>query len=272
VPTARGAAPHQEAQKKIDPTKRVRLHSGPTYDLTYHVNSFPTHAPAERFRSIVNGVLRALWWHSRVDGPPPGPAGRLLAGPLLFLVWQRLREAAVRLTDLAARHAAGTLPKPRPPRATPPDPDPPSDPAARPARPPRHRPDPSLPGGFGWLLRHAPGLAIYRPHLIRLLADPELAALAAAAPQVARPVRSLCRMLGVRPPPGLFPKRKPRPPGPAQRAARAEAAQRREERARRRADLAALDARLFPPRWRFWPPWVRRPRHRRAGRAPPSPA
>jgi hypothetical protein len=60
-----------------------------------------------------------------------------------------------------------------------------------------------------------------RPQFQALLADPELAAMATAAPQVGRLVRPLCRMLAITPPPGFAlrprrprpkPEAKPKPP------------------------------------------------------------
>jgi hypothetical protein len=60
-----------------------------------------------------------------------------------------------------------------------------------------------------------PEAAAFGAQLQHLLADPEMAALVAAAPQAGRVLRPLCRMLGVRPPPGpLAPPSRPRAPAP----------------------------------------------------------
>jgi hypothetical protein len=111
-----------------------------------------------------------------------------MAGPVIILIWTRLRRAAARFAALAARVRAGALPSPAPlrPRA-----------ASRPARP---RPPHRLPGGFAWLVRLAPEAACFGGQLQHLLSDPEFAALLAAAPQMGRVLRPLCRMLGVDPP------------------------------------------------------------------------
>jgi hypothetical protein len=83
-----------------------------------------------------------------------------MAGPVIILIWTRLRRAAARFAALAARVRAGALPSPAPlrPRA-----------ASRPARP---RPPHRLPGGFAWLgpagaggglLRGAVAASLVRP-------------------------------------------------------------------------------------------------------------
>ena len=49
-----------------------------------------------------------------------------------------------------------------------------------------------------------PEVVQYRGHLMDLLHDPEMVALIQAAPEaMGRPLRSLCRLLGLRPPPIL---------------------------------------------------------------------
>jgi hypothetical protein len=56
----------------------------------------------------------------------------------------------------------------------------------------------------------------YASQLEYLLRDPEMAALVAAAPaSLGRPLRSLCRMLGLTPPPILAPPPRPAKPKPA---------------------------------------------------------
>ena len=135
---------------------------------------------------------------------------RGLAGPVIVLIWGRLRR-------MAARFAAAAIPA-IPGRASRPVPSSPAQ-----SRPASSRPGadgrPRLPGGFGWLIRLSPAAACHGGQLQRLLADPEMAALLAATPRMARVLRPLCRMLAVEPPPGLL-----GPPNRARRpAARAEA-------------------------------------------------
>jgi len=67
-----------------------------------------------------------------------------------------------------------------------------------------------------------PETAVYRSQLQFLFADPEMAALMAAAPAaIGRPLCSLCRMLGVLPPKILAPPAETRaPPAPKREAIR----------------------------------------------------
>ncbi len=136
--------------------------------------------PADRFALIIGGLRRAIAARS-------GGAGG--AAPLLMLLWTRLLRLSGRFARLAARVAAGTASPRRPasPRR-----------AAGRSRPPYRR----LPRGFAWLPRQVPEAAAYGSQLRHLLADPEMAALIAAAPQAGRLLRPLCRTLGIRPPPG----------------------------------------------------------------------
>jgi hypothetical protein len=154
----------------------------------------PTDA-ADRLARIVEALCRAV----------AARGGRGLAGPLIILVWGRLRRLAARFTALAARVRAGRV-APRPDPRT----------GRR-----RSRRDPAklLPERFAWLVRVAPGAAAGAAQLQHLLLDPDMAALIAAAPQAGRILRPLCRMLGVIPPPALARPRRPRQPatptGPA---------------------------------------------------------
>ncbi len=140
--------------------------------------ALPT-TPTDRFAGILDGLCRAV--AARGGGPDR------LAGPLVILIWTRLRRLAVRFAALAARIAAGRqrrILSRRPPR-----------PAQR--RPSQRR----LPYGPGWLLHVVPQARAYGSQLQHLMADPEFAALVDAAPQMRRLLRPLCRMLGVAPPP-----------------------------------------------------------------------
>ena len=120
---------------------------------------------------------------------------RGLAGPVIVLIWGRLRR-------MAARFAAAAIPAVSR-RASRPAPSRPAQ-----SRPALSRPGaearPRLPGGFGWLIRLSPAAACHGGQLQRLLADPEMAALLAATPRMGRLLRPLCRMLAVKPPPGLL--------------------------------------------------------------------
>jgi hypothetical protein len=159
--------------------------------------------PADRFALIIDGLCRVV----------AAQHARGLAGPMIILIWTRLRRAGTRFASLLARFEAGTLPAAaRPRRRTA------CRSAARPAAPgedgrgaeidrrsppqggsPARSSDasPRLPRGFGWLLRLTPETACGASQLQYFLSDPEVAALLAAAPRIARALRPLCRMLGV---------------------------------------------------------------------------
>ena len=153
-------------------------------------------APAERLASIIDLLCRIV---------AAQIAGRRLAGPLIILICSRLRRIAARFAGIAARLQSGRL---RRRSASPPRP---AQPATRPNRPDRKRP---LPHGFAWLVRLVPQAAAGASQLQYLLAEPDMAALIAAAPQAGRSLRALCWMLGVRPPPGVKPARRAPPAAP----------------------------------------------------------
>ncbi len=174
---------------------------GPLSPITSPVNNRTPRPPAERFATLTESVARAL----AAEGLRLG-----LVAPWLALVWCKLRSTGARILRIAAALEAGSL-RLRPPRPLPPLP-PPTD--EKPAHPqPRRK---GLPTGFGWLLRRVTALSFGRSQLEYLLAEPDMAELIQAAPQVAHHLRPVCRMLGVKPPPGLFPARRPprrtRPP------------------------------------------------------------
>ena len=162
----------------------------------------PTLPPAERFDRLVQGVAAAVAAQHK--------EGRLF-GTLLLLTWSRLRRAGVRVLALAAAYAAGTF-RSRPSRERPYRPRPKAPPEAAPAATPAAAEKPKLPSGFGWLLGRA-RVAFGRWQMADLLAQPDMQELIAAVPPIAHHLRPVCRMLGVKPPPGLFPpRRKPRRP------------------------------------------------------------
>jgi hypothetical protein len=106
-------------------------------------------------------------------------------------LWNYIGRTARRFDRVMARLAAGQLH--------------PATPRARTARPPSPRettprPPRGYPTNRDWLLaalRHE--AAGYGSQLNHLLSEPETAALIAAAPQAARLLRPLCRMLGISP-------------------------------------------------------------------------
>jgi hypothetical protein len=157
-------------------------------------------ALAERFAFLVEGLCRSVARQS---------AGGRIVGPLIVLIWSRLRRIGARFAGLVARVCAGTLPVVASARRRPV--------SRRPACPPRS--PRLLPRRFAWLLRLAPEAGPYHQELHDLLSQPEMAALVAGTPQMGRILRPLCRMLGVKPVPGLLlPRRAARAPAvsPAQ--------------------------------------------------------
>jgi hypothetical protein len=182
--------------------------------------------PAGRFALIIDGLCRVVAARERLpnSGSPFlanfGPRGwTRVAGPVIALIWSRLRRMAVRFTALAARLQAGTLRWPTrsvrrcertPERNVREEPS-----QGNPQRPASPAPRPRLPNDFGWLVRLAPETACYRGQLQHFLSDPEVEELLAAAPQMARVVRPLCRMLGVEVPKSLarVPIRRPQSAG-----------------------------------------------------------
>jgi hypothetical protein len=149
---------------------------------------------AERFGALLQYVSEAVGKRS----------GWALTPLLIGLIATRLRTIKWRFLHLAARIAAGTY---KPPIRS-------AAPRRNPAGQPRPAPpkDP-LPRKFGWLRPLiVPETVAFAGLLHGLFQDPEMVALMQAAPDaLGRPIRSLCRMLGVRPPPAvaLPPRRKP---------------------------------------------------------------
>ncbi len=150
----------------------------------------PPNSPAARLVLLLDELCAAIAARG---------AGGLLTKPLFFLLWGRLRRAAVRAIRIAARITAGTPPPAPRPRTTP-----------RPPRPPTLR----LPGGFAWVVVLVPGTAAFGTQLQGLLAEPELARLA-GDPAMRRLLNPLCRMLGVPARPSRPPRRPAAAPAPA---------------------------------------------------------
>jgi hypothetical protein len=144
--------------------------------------------PACRFALLIEGLQAAAAAEGDIGFVP-------LA--LISLIWRRLRRIAVGVAALFARFRAGTL------RAAAGAPRGPAPARAAPAAP-------VLPNRNAWLVPMVRGTLQWGPELEALLADPEVAAVLAAAPQLRRILRPLCRMLGVKPTQALA--LPPRPP------------------------------------------------------------
>jgi hypothetical protein len=149
--------------------------------------------PAERFARIVNVLFHAIALRRDTGW---------LAGPVAMLLWTRLGHLRERVTRLAARIAAGKgsgLPRRKP------------TPGVK-ERTPRRPPQRLLPRDVAWLIRLVPEAAAAGSQLRHLLADPDMAQFAAAAPQLGRLIGPLCRSLGVERPPCLLPPPRPKAP------------------------------------------------------------
>jgi hypothetical protein len=150
--------------------------------------SLPPPTPAEYFATLLAWLTRAVAAMSGGDRLP-----YLLIGQIAG----RLRNIKQRVARLAARIGAGRYVR----RTVAPHP--------RAAGP--RRADP-LPKKFGWLLPLVPDAICFRAQLETLLLEPATVELMQAAPaSLARPLRSLCRMLGLRPPSILALPPRPRP-------------------------------------------------------------
>src|SRR3984957_2897237 len=106
----------------------------------------------------------------------------------------RLKAFGSAVARLATRIEAGTFS----PRRSPPPRQPATEKKSRQRTP--------LPQGFAWLIKMVPETTASASQLQILLADPDMAALIAAAPaQMRRPLRSLCLVRSVALPPLLGP-------------------------------------------------------------------
>ncbi len=154
---------------------------------------------AQRYEVPIGRLCQVVAHHAGLN--------RLIA-MMLSLVWTRLRRMLTRLDRLALRWQAGKRLAPR---------------TRRPAEAkPRGVPvgpfaGVKLPRRRAWLLHLCPHATLGITTVEQMLADPEIAALVAAAPQAGRLLRPLARMYGLDLPEYLrLPKRprKPRPPKP----------------------------------------------------------
>ena len=132
--------------------------------------------------------------------------------PLIKLLWRRLRRMAHRFASIMARFHAGTLPAPSRSARQPPRTGPPGVRAAPVARAAPLARAASAGPAAARRVGHAEHFAtLVRPYeLAEMLADPDMAAQVAAAPQFGRVLRPLCDMLAVNPPPWLRLPRRPR--------------------------------------------------------------
>jgi hypothetical protein len=152
-------------------------------------------SPAVRFACVVNGLFQAIGVRREAG---------FLAGPVALLLANRLAHLRDRIRRLAARLASGKG------SGVPRRPATPSLAARTPRRPAR-----LMPRDLAWMIRLVPEAAASASQLRHLLADPEMAALIEAAPQMGRLLCPLCRGLGVHPPPALLPPPRPAKPRPA---------------------------------------------------------
>ena len=153
----------------------------------------------ERFGGFIARLKQAV-----ADGSGRNKA---LMGPITIVLWNYLSRVLRRLTAIHAQVAAGTLPAPRP-RA-----------ARRERQAPEARPaKPRIPGGHVFI----PYFVAHLHHAMReLMADPEMLALLAAAPQAGRILRPLWRRMTADPLPEILrlpkrPRRSRRPSEPAE--------------------------------------------------------
>jgi hypothetical protein len=149
---------------------------------------------SDRFALLIEELCRAI--AARI-------AGERMAGLFINLISEHLRRMSAGFAALVAAVRAGTLP------------------AATDARRPGFRPRAPrrVPHRFAWLLRLVPKIAPFGACLPDPPADPEMAALVSATPQVGRGPRLRCRRPGVRPAPGLLPTRATAAPAPSARRA-----------------------------------------------------
>jgi hypothetical protein len=197
----------------------------------------PTPPAAERFRQALNALLWLLSNQLYLGHRSmPRPLHQAISRRLMA-IRDRFRAVAERIREgkfKPRRPVTRTKPAEGPSPASPPDP--PHAEAAGPAdRPPAGSPPPGspppgslppsapaaspLPRKRGWLIPLLIPLHDANAHrnaFERLLADPEMQALLAAAPTaLGRSIRSLCWMLRLDPPKIVAPPKRPRPPKPS---------------------------------------------------------
>lgn len=149
-------------------------------------------------RRIIQDLYMTVCGHANVAGLPQ---------PLTAFILRRIRSLSERFLISAAK--AITLTKPQSPRRAP------SSPTSRETpRTPRPLPPYTLPTLHGWLRRLIPTHFIsgYGGQFEYQLLTPEITELLTQHPKLGRPLRPLCRMLGIHLPATLrLPKPSPQP-------------------------------------------------------------
>jgi hypothetical protein len=169
------------------------------------MNPTPPTSPVERLFAMLHRLLVDIG--GRVSWSTLSPL-------VVAVMHRRIQGNKFRIERIVTQIRAGTY---RPRRRTV-KPSTRASPNPRPPRPPS-----LLPATFGWLVPliparpeeywHANGI---RDGVESFLNHPEMVALVAAAPVgLGRPLRSICWMVGLRPPPHLAPLRPPKPPAEA---------------------------------------------------------
>ncbi len=167
-----------------------------------------TPTPQDRLSAFIRNLADVLF---SLGASYPGG---LLDHATIAMILSRILPIAHRVRAIAERVANGTLRRPPAPRTPSTNPKP---------RPPALRWPFRLRGTHAWLCRIAIQLNPLGTQLDRILRDPAMQALIAAAPQIRTILRPLCRMLGtttLKPPPPERPEppartEPPRPPRPA---------------------------------------------------------
>jgi len=141
----------------------------------------------DRLSQILDGLCGAV--AARIA---PGVAGWAMQVLMIRLVWTRIRRTEGRIKRMLALFQAGRLR----PAGVPEVRD--RERVTQPARTRAASPALGLPRSFAWLIPFVPYQAAgYASQLRYLLADPEMVALLAAAPQARRVLAPVCRMLGI---------------------------------------------------------------------------
>ena len=146
---------------------------------------------ADRFVLALEGLYRAVAARRRIS-VLAGRGTEVLAETLIILICTRIRRVEGRISRMLARFQAGKLRVWATERA--------GDGGGVPLAPVTRviRAENRLPRTFAWLLPLVPSDAAgFAAHLRMVLAEPEMVGLLAAAPQAARVLAPVCRMLGI---------------------------------------------------------------------------
>ena len=177
---------------------------------------FVTDPARLRLPALFNSLMEGLFADVRAAAAV-GIVGIWLNVPLIRVLWRRLHRMSRQFHSILARYHAGTLP---PPGNTPSGNTPSGSTPSRPARPrpaaaappPSDWPTPQEQAArYGALLSLTFAATLRHFELAEMLADPDMPALVAEAPQLGRVLRPMCRMLALKPPPWLRLPRRARP-------------------------------------------------------------